>query len=60
MLPAERQVTPIVLDTVVLSVRWAKYATSSSKTRVNGDVGSAYGTSSVVTPHSAQSTRRML
>ena len=59
IVPTERQATPMVLDTVVLSVRWAKYATNSSNGRVNGDVGSAHGTSSVVTPHSAQSTRRM-
>ena len=47
-----------ILLLVVLSVRWAKYASVCSKSNVKPLTWSAHGTSSVVTPHLRQRTRR--
>ena len=53
------QAQRIKVATEVRSVRWASHRTMSSKSRVWRAPGRAQGSSSVTTPQSGQSKRRM-
>ena len=56
---AGRHAMAIIVETVVLSVRCARYATTSSNAWVKPEPAAAQGTISVVTPHRGHSTRHV-